>query len=175
MFKKLFWALIIALASSTLYADSNATKTEKPKSASSVNGEAKAAALKLLESMNYKDISDKTVEFYTKRLVSANSKFTKVEGKIKAFYTKYLGWNAVKDDLASLYAKYFTKQEIEDLTKFYQTSTGKKALKTMGKLTYEGQKIIQTNYSNHLNELKSILDSVAPKKTDKNSTKAAKK
>ena len=182
MFKKSLLGLVVLLsllitqsfAEGNATKESNATKEVAKKSSSSDSIE---AANKLLEEMNLKNVYKNAVENSTKRLVMANPKFKKVEKDIKAFYTKYIGWDSMKSDLAKLYAKYYTASELKDITNFYKTPTGKKVLATMGKLTYEGQKITQGRLRPHLEELKKILDKAAaePKKATKKPAKKEEK
>ncbi len=115
-------------------------------------------AMNLLNEMNLKSVYENAVKNSTIRLVNANPKFKKVEGKIKEFYNKYIGWDGMKKDLAKLYAKYYTVDELKEITNFYKTKTGQKVLKTMGKLAYEGQMITQNRLKPHLKELQKILD-----------------
>jgi len=157
-------------------ADSNATKSKDAKTEKKDSSSLEAAK-KLLKEMNLEKVYKDAVEASTKRLVMANSKFKKVEKDIRAFYEKYIGWNAMKDDLAKLYAKYYTAKELEDIANFYKTPTGQKVLKNMPKLSIEGQIITQGKLQSHLEELKKILDSALEEnKSDKNETaKEAKK
>ena len=142
---------------------------------SEVKEDSIAEAMKLLTEMNLKSVYENAVRNSTIRLVNANPKFKKVEGKIKSFYSKYIGWDGMKEDLAKLYAKYYTAQELKEITSFYKTKTGKKVLKTLGQLAYEGQKITQNRLKPHLEELKKILDEADAKPKKDVAKKEAKK
>ena len=154
--------------------------TAVAKSASVSKGDSVAEAMKLLNEMNLKAVYENAVKNSTIRLVNANPKFKNIEGKIKAFYNKYIGWNGMKKDLAKLYAKYYTVDELKEITNFYKTKTGQKVLATMGKLAYDGQMITQNRLKPHLEELKKILDEAAAepkkeaKKVDNKKTEAKK-
>jgi hypothetical protein len=157
--KILFTFSIIAfLFSSNIYAEANKTKDTTKKE--EISKESIAAAKKLLEEMNLEQVYKNAVNNSTANLIRANPKFKKIEDKIKAFYEKYIGWKSIKDDLAKLYAKYYTPQELKDITEFYKTKTGKKVLATMGRLSYEGQMITRKRLTPHIDELKKILDEV---------------
>ena len=160
--------------------DKKVKKEETTKSATSEKKEKKIeegaleAAKKLLEEMGLKKVYENAVNNSTKRLVNANPAFEKIKDKIKAFYEKNIGWDVMKEDLAKLYAKYFSKKELEDITAFYKTPTGKKVLSKMGQLTYEGQMLTRKRLEPHLNELKKLLDDAAAKE-NKQKPKQAKK
>jgi len=164
----LFFAFLIPVQA---IAEGNTTTVAKSTSAS--KSDSVAEAMKLLNEMNLKNVYENAVKNSTIRLVNANPKFKKIEGKIKDFYNKYIGWNGMKEDLAKLYAKYYTVDELKEITNFYKTKTGKKVLATMGKLAYDGQMITQNRLKPHLEELKKILDEAVaePKKEAKKADK----
>lgn len=165
MIKKVILIFAIVFSTNTLFAENNSTKateTNATKTTASKD-DSISAAYNLLKEMNLKKVYDNAVEASTKRLVVANSNFKSVEGKIRDFYKKYIGWDSVKNDLAKLYSKYYTKQELEDITNFYKSKTGQKVLATMGQLSYEGQMMTQKRLKPHLQELKAILDNAMKK------------
>lgn len=169
----LFLTLLIPMQS---FAENNSTKEVKQVATKAKQSEDKSrieAAKALLEEMNLKHVYKSAVENSTQRLVRANAKFKSVENKVKAFYEKYIGWDSMKKDLAKLYAKYYTADELKDITEFYKTKTGKKVLATMGKLSYDGQMITQKKLQPHLDELKAILDKAM--KEDTSTSKKDKK
>jgi hypothetical protein len=178
--KGILVATILALFSAPTFlaADSNVTNKDNNSSSVSVskgnNNVAIQAAKGLLKEMGLEQVYKRAVESSTKRLVNANPKFKKIEDKIKAFYEKTIGWNVMKDDLAKLYAKYYTADELKDITSFYKTKTGKKVLHTMGSLTYEGQKLTRDRLMPHMDELKKMLDK-AIKDDDKKANKKTEK
>jgi len=168
-------SIIAFLFTSNIYAEANKTATKQKKE---VSKEAIEAAKKLLQEMNLEQVYKNAVNNSTANLIRANPKFKKIESKIKAFYEKYIGWNSIKEELAKLYAKFYTPQELKDITEFYKTKTGKKVLATMGRLSYEGQMITRKRLTPHIDELKKILDEVneeekkeASKKEEKKETK----
>jgi len=191
--KGLIAVSLVSVMLSCAWAESNNTKQQKQETKKEVKKEAKAeapkakkesqeskndsieAAKKLLEEMNLEKVYINAVNNSTANLIKANPKFKKVEDKIKAFYEKYIGWNSIKDDLAKLYAKYYTPQELKEITEFYKTKTGKKVLATMGKLSYEGQMITRKRLTPHIDELKKILDEAMAEEEKKESKKEDKK
>jgi hypothetical protein len=179
--KGILIASIIALfsAPTLLVAEGNATAKDSNKTVAAENkakSDSKIEAAKaLLEEMNLEKVYKSAVENSTKRLVDANPKFKKIEDKIKAFYEKAIGWKVMKNDLAKLYAKYYTTEELKDITEFYKTKTGKKVLSTMGNLTYEGQMLTRKRLMPHMDELKKMLDEAAKDQPKKSTKKADKK
>jgi len=170
MVKKIMLAFMLIFTTATLYAEGNNTKAQEEKKEQ--KGDNLEAAYKLLDEMNLKKVYENAVNGSTQRLIAANKNFKSIEDKIKAFYQKYIGWDSVKQDLAKLYSKYYTKEELEDITNFYKTKTGKKVLATMGKLAYEGQMLTQKRLRPHLDELKKILDDAMEKSKKENKKEA---
>jgi hypothetical protein len=125
--------------------------------AAQVDPAALAAAQKLFETMKMERVYNEMVDQATKGLVQRQPALAKVEKEIRDFYAKYIGWNAIKDDMAELYAKYFTPKEIEDLAAFYRTPTGQKALRLMPQIMAEGRKIGIRKVMAHGDELKAIV------------------
>jgi len=177
----LFSSIITFLSMPAFCAENNTSKQDsKSVSTKSQKGSLEAAKA-LLKEMGLEKVYKNAVDTSTKRLVDANPNFKKIEDKIKAFYEKTIGWSVMKDDLAKLYAKYYTIDELKDITAFYKTKTGKKVLSTMGSLTYEGQKLTRNHLMPHMDELKKMLDKAAEsgsktaeKKADKKTEQAKK-
>jgi hypothetical protein len=116
-----------------------------------------AAAQKLFETMKMESLYNRMVDQATQGLVQRQPALASVEKDIRNFYGKYIGWNAIKDDMAKLYAKYFTPKELEDLAAFYQTPTGQKALRLMPQIMAEGRRIGMQKVMAHRDELKAII------------------
>ncbi len=171
MVKKAILAFMLVVSINFVYAESNKTASTNK---NEISKDRLDAAYKLLNEMNLKKVYENAVNNSTLRLVKSNKNFKSIEDKIRNFYKKYIGWDSVKEDLAKLYAKYYNKKELEDITNFYKTKTGKKVLATMGRVAYEGQLITQQRLRPHLNELKKILDDAMfknAKKEDNNTSK----
>jgi hypothetical protein len=50
------------------------------------------------------------------------------EPELRAFISKYLGWTTIRPELVALYAQEFTEAELREMTRFYQSPTGQKAI-----------------------------------------------
>lgn len=76
--------------------------------------------------------------------------------EVRAFFTKYMGYPARKNDLLQLYAKYYTIEEIEVLTAFYKTSAGKKQSTAAVKLQEESVTMLNNALQAHAEELNKL-------------------
>jgi hypothetical protein len=78
-----------------------------------------------------------------------------------AYLTKYMSYDAIKEDLIQLYMKNFTEKELNEITAFYQTPTGKKAAKIMPDLFQQGAAIGQNKVQEHISELQEQIQAAA--------------
>ncbi len=161
MFKKITKGLIIAgfLAAPALAQEA----TQKPAIATQ-KVDNLAMAKELVSVMNLKNSYEETIQRLTDGLIQRYPNLQPVKGKILNFYNKYIGWDAIKDDIAKIYAKHFNEQELKDLIKFYQSPTGKKTLKELPAIMMEGRKLGMQKVSAHMDELKGIIQEAMQKK-----------
>ncbi len=157
-------ALVVALAMPAVVnaeaakVDTNATKEVK------VDSARLEAAKELVASMGIKNSYAKMIDQATKSLVLRQPKLKSVEGEIKAFYTKYIGWDTIKDKMAAIYAKHYTVKELGELKKFYESEVGQKSIKLMPQIMQEGKKLGSSSVMAHIDELKKIMmKALAPK------------
>jgi hypothetical protein len=64
------------------------------------------------------------------------------------------------DDAPTIYARHFTAQELRDITAFYRTPSGRKALQAMPKVTAESFGSIMPRMKAFQSELEGIIDKV---------------
>lgn len=88
--------------------------------------QANAEALTLLATMNMKKSYEGMIKRITQMQIQSNPQLKAIEPTIEAFFTKYMGWEAQRGDIAALYAKNYTLEELKELNKFYQTPLGQK-------------------------------------------------
>jgi hypothetical protein len=82
----------------------------------------------------------------------------------RAFFIKYMGYPACKNSLLALYAKYYTKQEIDDLIKFYKTSAGKKSNEMNIRIQTESMAAMTQTLQAHASELNQLVSIQADSK-----------
>ncbi len=126
-----------------------------------------SAAKELFETLHFKDNYKRMVDNATNVLVTRKPKLKKIEDKIRAFYTKYVGWKAMEPKLAKLYAKSFNADELKEINKFYKSKVGQKSLKVMPKLIIESQKMGMDIISKHADELNSLIKKTLEEKKKK--------
>jgi uncharacterized protein len=76
---------------------------------------------------------------------------------MRVFFVKYAGWPAVEPAMQHLYAQTFTEAELHDLSTFYRTPTGQKALAKMAELQARGRALGQQVVQAHKDELTAAI------------------
>ena len=153
---------MMLLSATALNAEGNISKSE-------TEIEKRVAAAKdLLIKMDFKKTYEETIRRITDDLIKRNQKLASIKDKILAFYNKYIGWDAIKDDQARIYAKYFSAKELQDIGAFYDTETGKKSLKLMPDIMMEGRALAQRKLKSHIGELAKLIQEAL--KLENNST-----
>ncbi len=118
----------------------------------------KKSANELLVIMGVEKLPEQSRENMVRLLVARNRKIAEDEDIIKAFYDKYSSWEVIKDDVIKMYTQSFTEQELNELTSFYKSPIGQKALSEIPTLMVKtigiGQKNMQENLPDLQKEIK---------------------
>jgi len=121
--------------------------------------EANSEALTLLATMNMKESYEGMIKRITQMQIQSNPQLKSIEPMIEAFFTKYMGWDAQRGDIAALYAKNYTVDELKELNAFYRTPLGQKTVQIMPQLAAASAKIGQSKMLEHMPEMKSMIES----------------
>jgi uncharacterized protein len=116
------------------------------------------AAESLLSIMNMESVLGQSIDQTLQMQIKASPAVAAYEKEMKDFLKKYMSWAGLKDDMAKLYVEAFTEDELNDLTKFYQTPLGKKTLQTLPGLMAKGAEIGQNRVQEHLPELQATIE-----------------
>lgn len=128
---------------------------------------ANSAALTLLATMNMKESYEGMIKRITQMQIQASPQLKAIEPAIEAFFTKYMGWEAQRGDIAALYAKNYTTKELQELTKFYQTPLGQKTVQIMPQLAAASAQIGQNKMMQHMPEMKAMIEAELKKTSSK--------
>jgi len=120
--------------------------------------QANSEALTLLATMNMKESYEGMIKRVTQMQVQANQELKSIEPMIEEFFTKYMGWDAQRGDIAALYAKNYTTEELKELNKFYQTPLGQKTVQIMPQLAAASAQIGQSRMMQHMAEMKTMIE-----------------
>ena len=99
------------------------------------------AALELCEVMQMESTLASSINTMMDIQMQQNPMLQQHRPALDAFFRKHMSWEALKDDFLSLYMESFTETELREMIAFYQTPTGKKAIKMMPELVQKGAQI----------------------------------
>lgn len=111
----------------------------------------------LFETIDMKHTYKEMIDNIFGMQVQQNPALKNIEKEMKDFFEKYMGWSAIKEDMAKIYAKNYTAKELDELNAFYKTPIGQKTAKLMPKLAAEGAKLGQDRVNAHIGELQTMI------------------
>jgi hypothetical protein len=112
----------------------------------------------LFKLLNMEDAYKVSIQQTVEQTISQNAKLADKKEAVSAFFTKYMGFAAVKDNLAGSYARNYSASELEDLIKFYKTPAGKKFNTASAAIANEAFMISNANLQLHQHELVAIAN-----------------
>ena len=115
------------------------------------------AVEKLFKSIGYADTYEETLSRMIEVQIQQQPRLEPYRDIMTSFLHKYMSWEMVKDEIVALYSETFTIAEIQQLTAFYSTPLGKKALKTMRELSAKGAALGQRRVMAHEQELLDLI------------------
>lgn len=81
-----------------------------------------------------------------------------VQEKLREFLSRYLSWDSIRLELATLYANKFTEAEIQEIVSFYQTPAGRKLSLIGPQLSQAQMEIGQRRMQEHMTEFQQLFD-----------------
>lgn len=77
---------------------------------------------------------------------------------LTAFLEKYIGWDAIKNELAEMYMQTFSEDELKAMNAFYSTPTGQKVITIVPQLVQQRNQLAMQRLQTHIGELRSAID-----------------
>lgn len=133
--------LIFALASQALAGDKDS----------------EAAAERLLTTINMESVLQNSVNQMLEIQLHQNPVLVPYKQVMQNFFNKYMSYNSLKPDLVKIYSEAFTKQELDEITAFYSTPTGRKAIQKIPELVSKGAQLGAKRVNDHLPELQQMI------------------
>lgn len=84
------------------------------------------------------------------------------EKKMHEFFEKYIGWAALKDELADMYMRRFTEIELQEINAFYITPAGQKVITVLPELVKERNQLAMMRLQQNIGELQQIVGTQKP-------------
>jgi hypothetical protein len=144
-------AALVLLAAGTLRADEKSHR---------------AAAEEMLQACDMEKTMQATLNQVLDVQVKAHPDLLPVKDVLKAFLNKHISYPAVKEDLIRMYTAEFTEAELKEVTAFYRTPTGKKAVQKMPVLMQKGAELGMKRVQENAGELKAMIEAELKKGKD---------
>ena len=79
------------------------------------------------------------------------------EKAVRDFFTKHIGWNALKNDITEMYLSTFSEKELEQINAFYITPAGQKVIKVVPELVQQRNQLAMQRLQQNIGELQQII------------------
>lgn len=96
-------------------------------------------------------------QLLTDQFCSMDPQLQTYRDEIAAYVWKYLGWDALREDLARLYMESFSEEDLRAMAAFYATPAGRKSLQQMPELARQAAQLGQQRFDAHLTELSQLM------------------
>jgi len=117
----------------------------------------KQAATELLKVMNLERTMMGGASAMADAMIEQNAAMGPYRDVLLKWAEKYMTWEAFGPRFVSLYTEKFTEAELRDITAFYKTSTGQKALALMPEMLRRGAMLGGEVANEHKQELEQMV------------------
>jgi hypothetical protein len=121
------------------------------------------AAETLLIVTNVDKSLPKMVEQVLASQLQQNPQLTPYREVMQRFLNKYMNWESLKEEVMTAYTQEFTEPELKQLTAFYKTPLGQKAVEKMPKLLFIGGQIGMRRVQANEAELRQMIEAESKK------------
>ena len=115
------------------------------------------AAENLIASININQTMTDTVDSMVALEIEKSPQLAPFKDIMRGFFLKYMTGDVLTKFLTGIYMEEFSEKELSELTKFYQTPTGQKAIKKLPSLTEKGARWGQKQVSDNIEELRALI------------------
>lgn len=119
--------------------------------------EAHDEAEQIVNTINANNNYDKIVNQLLRVQLQVKPQLRPFEDVLRDFFSKYINFNSIKEDLINLYTSRFTTDELKKIRKFYESDVGKKVITQLPQISYESNQIGIRKVNAHQNELKMMI------------------
>ena len=91
-----------------------------------------------------------------------NPQLAQHEETIHVFFTRHIGWAALKDNLLEMYMRKFTEKELQEINAFYITPAGQKVITALPVLVQERNQLAMMRLQQNIGELQQIVGTQQP-------------
>ncbi len=115
------------------------------------------AARELLAEMGMETVLDEAVDVALDAQLQTSPQLEPFADVLRTFMTKYMSWQALEAPLTRIYADAYTETELEELTAFYRTETGRKTARLTPVLMARSMEMGRQAVEDHMSELEYLI------------------
>ena len=119
------------------------------------------AVARLFELTHMQRLIETGVDRVLSMQVAQDPALEKHRKALRAFLEKYIGWQALQDDLTAMYLQAFTEAELAQMNAFYSSPTGQKVLERLPELVQQRNQLAMRRLKDHIGELQREIGSGA--------------
>ncbi len=105
---------------------------------------------------------DQSIDSILELQLSQNPALSVHEVKMRAFFEKYIGWAALKNDITAMYLKTFSEDELKAINGFYITPAGQKVITALPGLVQQRNQLAMMRLQQNIGELQQIIGAPQP-------------
>ena len=105
---------------------------------------------------------EESVDSVVQLQLRQNPQLAEHEKTMHDFFTRYIGWNALKDELADMYMRRFTEEELTKINAFYITPAGQKVITVLPELVQERNQLAMMRIQQNIAELQQVIGKQKP-------------
>ncbi len=117
-----------------------------------------AAAEALLVAAETEAVMNQGIDSMLESQIEINPEMEAFDDIMRAFAREHLSWEAIRDEMVRIYAQAFTEDELREITAFYQTETGRKAVLLTPRLMAQGMEVGQRAFLANRAELEARIE-----------------
>lgn len=122
---------------------------------------AREEAERLLEAVKMEASFANLQQGLMQRELKANPQFSAYRDQLQAYFDKHVSYAGMKDELVALYASEFSADELRQISRFYGTEAGQKALAKMPSLLNRSVQLSVARVEKNAPELEAMINEEA--------------
>jgi hypothetical protein len=100
---------------------------------------------------------DQSIDSVMQLQLSQNPQLSRHADQMRAFFEKYIGWDALKGEITDMYMKTFSEEELEAINAFYITPAGQKVITALPVLVQQRNQLAMQRLQENIGELRQIV------------------
>ena len=123
--------------------------------------EHRQAAIEMMEASGVPEMLKRAFRSQLENQFKAVPELEKLRPELTRFYDIAFSYESLKGDLANLYMKHYTVEELKQITAFYRTPAGRKKAVEDGKMSSEMGELFLRHSQKKMPELQKMLQKLA--------------